>query len=100
MLFLGIPAAYSLCRFRFGGRGPYMIFLLFTQMFPPVVMILGIFRLVAAYGLVDNLAVVAVIAGLVQPGVLHLAADRLFLGHPAGDRGGRDDGRPLAARAP
>ena len=39
-----------------------MIFLLFTQMFPPVVMILGIFRLVAAYGLVDNLAVVAVIA--------------------------------------
>ena len=62
VLFLGIPAAYSLCRFRFAGRGPYMIFLLFTQMFPPVVMILGIFRLVAAYGLVDNLAVVAVIA--------------------------------------
>jgi multiple sugar transport system permease protein len=62
VLFLGIPAAYALCRFRFAGRGPYMVFLLFTQMFPPVVMILGIFRLIAAYGLVDNLAVVAVIA--------------------------------------
>ena len=72
-----------------------MIFLLFTQMFPPVVMILGIFRLVAAYGLVDNLAVVARDRGRVQPGVLHLAADRLLLRHPARDRGSGDDGRPL-----
>ncbi len=62
VLVLGIPAAYALCRFRFAGRSPYMIFLLVTQMFPPVVMILGIFRLIATYGLVDNLAVVAAIA--------------------------------------
>jgi multiple sugar transport system permease protein len=62
VLFLGIPAAYALCRFRFAGRGPYMIFLLVTQMFPAVVVILGVFRLIAAYGLVDNLAVVALVA--------------------------------------
>jgi multiple sugar transport system permease protein len=59
VLFLGIPAAYALCRFRFRGRGFYMVFLLFTQMFAPVVVVLGLFRLIAAYGLVDNLAVVA-----------------------------------------
>lgn len=62
VLILGIPAAYALCRFRFAGRGPYMMFLLITQMFPSVVVVLGLFRLVAAYGLVDNLAVVALIA--------------------------------------
>jgi multiple sugar transport system permease protein len=62
VFFLGIPAAYSLTRFRFGGRQPYMMFLLVTQMFPAVVMLLGIFRLVAAYGLVNNLAVVALVA--------------------------------------
>lgn len=62
VLVLGIPAAYALCRFRFAGRQPYLVFLLITQMFPPVVVILGVFRLVAAYGLVDNLAVVAVVA--------------------------------------
>lgn len=62
VLVLGIPAAYSLARFRYAGRNAYMIFLLITQMFPPVVVVLGLFRLVAAYGLVDNLAVVAITA--------------------------------------
>ncbi len=62
VMLMGIPAAYSLSRFRYAGRDAYLIFLLITQMFPPVVVILGIFRLVAAYGLVDNLFVVAVIA--------------------------------------
>ena len=37
VMMIGIPAAYSLCRFRFPGRSSYMIFLLVTQMFPPVV---------------------------------------------------------------
>ena len=62
IMILGVPAAYSLCRFRFAGRQPYLIFLLITQMFPAVVMVLGLFRLIAAYGMVDNLAVVAVSA--------------------------------------
>jgi multiple sugar transport system permease protein len=59
---LGIPAAYAVTRFRFGGRQPYMLFLLVTQMFPAVVMMLGIFRLVAMYKLVNNLVVVAFVA--------------------------------------
>jgi multiple sugar transport system permease protein len=62
VMLLGIPAAYSLCRFRFGGRQPYLIFLLITQMFPAVVVILGVFRVIAALQLVDNLAVVALTA--------------------------------------
>jgi multiple sugar transport system permease protein len=59
---LGIPAAYAVTRFRFGGRQPYMLFLLVTQMFPAVVMMLGIFRLVATFELVNNLGVVALVA--------------------------------------
>lgn len=62
VMLLGVPAAYSLARFRYAGRDAYLIFLLITQMFPPVVVVLGVFRLIAAYGLVDNLAVVAVTA--------------------------------------
>ncbi len=62
VLVLGVPAAYSLCRFRFAGRQPYLIFLLITQMFPAVVVILGIFRVIALFNMVDNLAVVALIA--------------------------------------
>jgi multiple sugar transport system permease protein len=62
VMVLGVPAAYALCRFRFAGRQSYMVFLLITQMFPAVVVILGVFRVVAALGLVDNLATVAVVA--------------------------------------
>jgi len=62
ILLLGVPAAYALCRFRFAGRRAYLSFLLVTQMFPAVVVVLGVFRFVAALGLVDNLAVVALIA--------------------------------------
>jgi multiple sugar transport system permease protein len=39
-----------------------MVFLLITQMFPAVVVILGVFRVIAALGLVDNLAIVALTA--------------------------------------
>lgn len=63
VFFLGVPAAYALTRFRFMGRQAYMVFLLITQMFPAVVMLLGIFRLVAMYGLVNKLWVVALVAG-------------------------------------
>src|SRR5262245_7805418 len=59
---LGLPAAYALARFRFAGRQPYMIFLLITQMFPAVLIILGLFRLVVAFGLVNNLLMVMIVA--------------------------------------
>ena len=45
---LGIPAAYALARFRFNGKRIYMLSLLGIQMFPDIVIIMGLFRLVAA----------------------------------------------------
>jgi len=62
VLVLGVPAAYALSRFRFAGRQAYLIFLLITQMFPAVVVILGVFRVVATLNLTDNLLVVALTA--------------------------------------
>ena len=62
VLGLGVPAALSLCRFRFVGRQTYMLFLLITQMFPAVVVVLGVFRVIAALQLTDNLFVVALTA--------------------------------------
>jgi multiple sugar transport system permease protein len=62
IMLLGVPAAYALSRFRFAGRQPYMMFLLVTQMFPAVVVVLGLFRVVVGLGLLNNLAVVAVTA--------------------------------------
>jgi multiple sugar transport system permease protein len=62
ILGLGVPAAYALSRFRFAGRQPYMMFLLVTQMFPAIVVVLGVFRVAVALGLLNNLAVVAVTA--------------------------------------
>ena len=41
------------CRFR--GKGLYRQFLLITQMMSPIVLVLGLFRLVVAAGLVDDL---------------------------------------------
>ncbi|HRW06046.1 MAG TPA: carbohydrate ABC transporter permease [Caldilineaceae bacterium] len=57
-LILAIPAAYALTRFRFRGRQFYQLFLLGIQMFPPIVIILGIFRVVAGLNMVDSLTTV------------------------------------------
>ncbi|HMN28767.1 MAG TPA: carbohydrate ABC transporter permease, partial [Caldilineaceae bacterium] len=54
-LVLAVPAAYALARFRFVGRGLYVLFLLGIQMFPPIVLILGLFRVVAGLDLLDSL---------------------------------------------
>ncbi len=53
-LALGIPAAYALSRYRFRGKGLYRQFLLITQMMSPIVLVLGLFRLIVALGLVDS----------------------------------------------
>jgi multiple sugar transport system permease protein len=54
-LVVAIPAAYALARTRFVGRGLYRQFLLVTQMLSPIVLVIGIFRLMAAMGLIDRL---------------------------------------------
>jgi len=54
-LVMSIPAAYALSRHRFRGKGLYRNFLLMTQMMSPIVLVLGLFRLMVQFGLVDNL---------------------------------------------
>lgn len=54
-LVLGIPAAYALSRHRFSGQGLYRQFLLVTQMMSPIVLVLGLFRLMVQLHLVNEL---------------------------------------------
>ena len=53
---LAAAAGYSFSRFRFRGRGPIMFLLLVTQMFPLVMLIAPIYRMLAPLHLTDNLA--------------------------------------------
>ncbi len=54
-LVIAIPAAYALARMNFYGKGLYRQFLLVTQMLSPIVLVIGIFRLMAAMHLIDQL---------------------------------------------
>lgn len=54
-LVLSIPAAYALSRYRFAGKRAYRTFLLMTQMMSPIVLVLGLFRLMVVLGMVNNL---------------------------------------------
>ncbi len=54
-LVIAIPAAYAMARYRFAGQSQYRLFLLITQMLSPIVLVVGIFRLMALLGLVDKL---------------------------------------------
>jgi multiple sugar transport system permease protein len=53
-LLVAIPAAYAMARLRWHGQGIYRQFLLVTQMLSPIVLVIGIFRLMAGMGLVDS----------------------------------------------
>jgi len=54
-LLVAIPAAYAAARMQFTGRRTFRQFLLVTQMLSPIVLVLGIFRLMAKMGFVDQL---------------------------------------------
>ena len=54
-LLIAIPAAYATAWTRFRGKRLFRQFLLITQMLSPVVLVLGIFRLMVTLGLVDKL---------------------------------------------
>lgn len=54
-LVLSIPAAYAMSRYRFAGKGIYKNFLLMTQMMSPIVLVLGLYRLMIMLGLVSDL---------------------------------------------
>jgi multiple sugar transport system permease protein len=54
-LLFAVPAAYSLARFQTRGSGAIRVFLMVTQMISPVVLIIGIFRMMAAMGMMNDL---------------------------------------------
>ncbi len=54
-LMVAIPAAYASARMEFHGDRLFRQFLLVTQMLSPIVLVLGIFRLMAKMGMVDQL---------------------------------------------
>lgn len=54
-LAVAIPAAYALTRMRVPGEGALTNYLLITQMISPIVLILGLFRMFAYFGLINSL---------------------------------------------
>ena len=53
-LLVAIPAAYALARYNFGAKSSYRLFLLITQMLSPIVLVVGLFRLIVWLGLIDS----------------------------------------------
>jgi len=53
-LLVSIPAAYAMSRYPFVGKGFVQQFLLVSQMLSPIVLVIGLFRLVVALNLLNN----------------------------------------------
>lgn len=51
----GIPAAYALARMKFKGKGFFMGAVIMSQMFSPVVLLVGIYKLMVSLSLNDSL---------------------------------------------
>ena len=51
----GIPAAYALSRMRFKGKGFFLGAVIMSQMFSPVVLLVGIYRLMTQLHLTNNI---------------------------------------------
>ena len=50
----GIPAAYALSRMQFKGQTAFLGFIIVSQMFAPVVLLIGIYKVISAMSLTDN----------------------------------------------
>ena len=51
----GIPAAYALARMKFRGQTAFLGFVIVSQMFAPVVLLIGIYQVMQVLGLTDSL---------------------------------------------
>lgn len=51
----GIPAAYALARMRFKGQTAFLGFVIVSQMFAPVVLLIGIYQVMQRLGLTDSI---------------------------------------------
>lgn len=54
-LLCAIPAAYVLSRMQFKGKRVYMYLVLVTQMFSPIVLLVGLYRVINWLGLMDTI---------------------------------------------
>lgn len=62
-LICAIPAAYALARMRFSGRRIYLYAIIATQIFSPIVLLVGLFREMRWFGLLDSLWALVLING-------------------------------------
>ena len=62
-LICAIPAAYALARMRFPGRRIYLYAVIATQIFSPIVLLVGLFREMLWFGLMDSLWALVLING-------------------------------------
>lgn len=60
-LVVAAPCAYAMTRYDFQGKNAYKFFLLVTQMVSPIVLILGLFRLMVYLNVVDSLSFLSLI---------------------------------------
>ena len=51
----GIPAAYALARMKFKGQTAFLGFIIVSQMFAPVVLLIGIYKVILSLGMTDSL---------------------------------------------
>ena len=51
----GIPAAYALARMKFKGQTAFLGFIIVSQMFAPVVLLIGIYKVMQAFSLTNTL---------------------------------------------
>lgn len=54
-LLCGIPAAYAMARMKFKGKKLFLGFVIMSQMFSPVVLLIGISQLISTLGLNDSI---------------------------------------------
>ena len=53
-------AGYGLSRFKFRGRGAYMSFLLATQLFPSIMLLIPYYKIFMTLGLIDNISALVI----------------------------------------
>ena len=51
----GIPAAYALARMKFKGQTAFLGFVIVSQMFAPVVLLVGIYKVMSLFGLTNSI---------------------------------------------
>ena len=60
-ILISVPAAYAMVRLPFKGSSAFRMFLLVTQMFSPIVLVIGLFSLMVSLGLLDSMLALSVL---------------------------------------